>query len=280
MATGTQATFLTHALRATVATVSHPFWVVLSRGEGTFDYVRGVFVSYDTAIDEASILRRDLQAQTLQTATFEELFAENQRLRDLLEYQREQRGVEGIHARAYAQAQGTLWIDRGTRHGVKPFTIVVTEKGVVGYVAQVFPANAVVFTLHHAQCELGAMIKGSRVKGLIVGSGSKVSNICQMLNIDTKDTVRVGDVVVTSEESRYPTGLRIGKVEAVDTESGSLQKIAYIVPYADPYSVDDVYLIQLSQFSADELSGPEGEGAQDSMDTVSSAQSVQDRNAP
>jgi rod shape-determining protein MreC len=128
----------------------------------------------------------------------------------------------------------------------------VTPDGVVGVVARVEPFQSYVYTLHHADCKVGATVRRNRVRGIVHGSGSEFSRICTMRYLDLKDDVRPGDEVVTGGGGVFPTGYPIGKITAVHG-TGSLLKTAYVEPDADPYRLDEVFIVKTAVASIEEL---------------------------
>ena len=70
--------------------------------------------------------------------------------------------------------------------------------------------------------------------------------------IDMKDDVQVGDAVVTSPESIFPTGLAIGRVVAVH-DTGTLWKTADVEPAVDPYRLDEVFILRHAVADENEL---------------------------
>jgi rod shape-determining protein MreC len=128
----------------------------------------------------------------------------------------------------------------------------LTPDGVVGIVTKVDPFQSLVYTLHHTQCRIGAMVQRNRALGVVHGSGSDLSHVCRMEYIDMKDEVFEGDIVVTSGSAVFPRGLPLGRVTRVRDE-GALLKTAYIEPFAQPYQIDEVFLVRRVQPSQEEL---------------------------
>ncbi len=152
--------------------------------------------------------------------------------------------LEIIPADVVEVYRGTLRIDKGTKDGVKVFDGVVVPEGVVGIVIESSPHTSVVATLHHKNCRIGAMVERTRLRaydGVIFPAGD-LKKICTMNYIDIYDTVKIGDLIVTSPESVFPAGIPIGKIQAIH-ETGTIWKTADIIPIVDPYTVDMVYVI-------------------------------------
>ena len=96
--------------------------------------------------------------------------------------------------------------------------------------------------------------RDKRVRATVHGSGSDFSHICRLEHIDTKDIVRVGDDVFTCGSGIFPAEYPIGKIVEVEN-SGTLFQVAYMEPYADPYSVDEIFLVKRAQPTLGELTG-------------------------
>jgi rod shape-determining protein MreC len=153
-------------------------------------------------------------------------------------------------------------VDRGSIHGIEPAMCAMTKDGVAGVVIDVKPTLSYVATLHSDLCQIPAMIgRDKRVRATVHGSGSDFSHICQLEHIDTKDIVRVGDEVLTCGSGIFPAEYPIGKIVEIEN-SGSLFQVAYMEPYADPYSVDEIFLVKRAQPTLLELTGYDAEPEQ------------------
>jgi len=260
LASGTQAGWISQGVRAGVSIAATPFWKGLSLSRDTAGYVFEFVTSYGAAREEADGLRRELARTLPEVAELRESRAEIRRLSRMLAYQRGEPRLTFAPAKVSGRFEGTLIVDRGRAQGVRESMCAITPDGVVGVVAKVGPFQSLVYTLHHADCRISAIIQRNRAFGLVKGSGSEFSHICRMEYIEGKDEVLEGDMVVTSGVMSggpvFPSGLPIGNVIAVYGE-GSLLKTAYIEPAADPYHLDEVMLVEKVQLTQEELTGQE-----------------------
>lgn len=152
--------------------------------------------------------------------------------------------------------EGTLSIDQGWAQGVHEAMCAISPDGsIVGVVAKVERSQSFIYTLHHTDCRIGAIIKRNRAHGIVRGSGNDFSHICRMEYIDSGDEVLEGDQVVTSGGAVYPSGYPIGTVIGPPQGEGSLLMTALIKPAADPYRLDEVFLVERVQATEEELSG-------------------------
>ncbi len=245
------------ALRSCVAVGSYPFRKVLKAVEDGMDFVFSPFISQSASREELKELRRQYGSLSEKIATRSEVQSENKRLRKMLDFERSMPRLSLEPAEVIGRFEGrrTLIIDRGLIHGIREGMPVITEHGVAGIITQVDLSSSNVITLHNALCHVGAMVQRNRVRCQIQGAGSDLSKICTVQYIDLKDDVREGDIIVTSPESLFPSGLQIGKVTAVHEDSGSLYRTAELFPVVDPYGLDEVFIVRHSEPALEELRG-------------------------
>lgn len=257
--TGAEATFIHLGVNRAVSFTAYPFLKAKYSLEKTGDYVFNFFFNYDAVHRENAALRQNVATMKTAVGRRAELHDENRRLREMMEFVRMQPRLTMEPAAVIESYKGMLRIDCGTLHGVRESMAVVTQDGVVGTVIEANALSAVVATLHHPECKIGAMVMRNRLRaydGVIHASGSDLSRICTMDYIDMKNDVRVGDLVVASPESIFPTGYPIGIVSAPPHDSGSLWKTAEIAPAVDPYRLDEVFIVRQALPTAEELAGP------------------------
>lgn len=152
--------------------------------------------------------------------------------------------VKLIQANVVETYRGTLRVDKGERNGVAVSQGVIVPEGVVGIIIETSPYTSVVATLHNKHCRIGAMVEKNRLRaydGVIFPAGD-FQKICTMNYIDIYETVKIGDLIVTSPESVFPAGIPIGRIQAIH-ETGTIWKTADVIPTVDPYSLDIVYII-------------------------------------
>ncbi|MFP4190629.1 MAG: rod shape-determining protein MreC [Candidatus Hydrogenedentota bacterium] len=282
LASGAQAVVIGDALRTAGSVAAYPFWKGLTAAQNALHSTSAFFVNYEAAKREAEALRYEVTDLTRALTALDELRAENDRLREMLEFARAEPRFTVEPAEVIGRSfEGVLTIDRGGVHGVREAMCVLTQDGVVGMVAKVEPFFSHVYTLHHSQCRVGAMIPRNRVRGIVHGGGSARRPVSTMQYIDIKDDVRPGDEVVTSGGSIFPSGFPVGKVRRVEFDSESLLKTAFIEPVLDPYSLDEVFVLRAAPPSPEELTGEDGgDGGDDSLYALPDNRSIQERYAP
>jgi rod shape-determining protein MreC len=255
LASDTRAAVLGDGLRTVISVITHPVWLALNGIQRGTDYTAGLVLEYDQAHKESQYLRTEMAKLITRSADRAELQAENARLREMLGFVRAEPSLTMIPAGVINRnPDGTLKLDVGTRYGVEEGMGVITKDGVIGIIARADPFQSTVFTLNHPQCNISAITERNRVASWVQGSGSLISEMCNLVYLDMKDDVRKGDVVVTNSGTKFPRGIPIGTV--VDKDPGALLQAASVRPAADPYRVEEVFVVSQAQPDPDDLAGP------------------------
>ena len=260
--TGTRAGFIGEGLRQAVNITTYPFVKAMDYTERSTNYVLDFVLSYERMRIDNESMRKDIAIFKTGLARVRELREENERLRHLLVFERDEPRLSLQPAKVLESYKGILKIDRGYSHGIEKSMGVITDNGVVGIVIEAGIFTSTVATLHHVDCQIGAMVQRNRLRaydGIIHAGGSNLSLYCTMEFIDLKEDVRQGDLAVTSPESLFPAGYPIGVVSAIHG-SGTVLKSAEIRPAVDPYKLDEVFVIIKSAPSSTELAGHIEEG--------------------
>jgi rod shape-determining protein MreC len=136
----------------------------------------------------------------------------------------------------------TIFINVGSRKGIKKNMPVVAGEGLVGRVTSVSSNSAEVLLLIDRTSAVAARIAGTGETGLLEGDGSEDPRL-ELFNPDAK--VKVGDRVVTSGYDRglFPPGIPIGFVTAAPPAHSNLSRVARIQPYVDFSRLDYVLIV-------------------------------------
>jgi rod shape-determining protein MreC len=115
----------------------------------------------------------------------------------------------------------TVYIDKGSRDGIKPDMPVISSAGVVGKVISVFGSSSQVLLINDQQSGVGAILEKSRLQGVLKG---KVTGELVIDKIMPDEEVKPGDTVVTSGGDQiFPKGLPLGTVSKTTKGSEFLQ---------------------------------------------------------
>lgn len=244
LASGTQGGAVGDGLRTAVGVTSVPFLIAVNGFEDGYEHVAGLIFSYGEMRAASRAMQADIAELRQRVAGDEEMRAENDRLRTMLSFQRRHPRFTLMPAEVLQHAGGILTINRGSIHYVRESMCVITPEGVIGLITRVGPLTSNVVTLQSPDFKVDAMVKWSRVRGRVSGSGNDLSALCSMDYIDLKDEVQEGDEIVTSPDSVFPSGYPIGIVEGVpQRRKGQLSKSAGVLPAADPFRVDEVFVL-------------------------------------
>ena len=177
------------------------------------------------------------------------LETENKELQAMAGYKQQRDELTLLPARVIGVSLGDLheffFLDKGGTDGVHPDMVVTASEGVVGVVDQVYRHYSRFMLISANQSRMGVKVlrRESRAVGVLTGLGLNRS-LLQAEYFGRDDDVRPGDMLVTSGiGGKYPAGLCIGTVSAVDADVTGLQKLAQVEPAADLSHPDRVFVI-------------------------------------
>jgi rod shape-determining protein MreC len=148
--------------------------------------------------------------------------------------------VARVIGRDPARSQ-TVTIDKGTVHGVKPDTAVITASGIVGRVIHSSNFFSIVQLVIDSQSAVGVLLESSRRQGIVRGTGTRDLDLDY---IDDDNDLKEGDRFITSGADRiYPKGLPVGVITAVSAQRRGLLKSVQVRPTADLGRLEEVLCI-------------------------------------
>jgi rod shape-determining protein MreC len=135
-----------------------------------------------------------------------------------------------------------LFIDKGSRDGLKPDMAVITPDGIVGKLKDVFPHTAQVLEISDQSSGAGVLLESTRLRGVLRGNELGQP---QIINLLPDERVKPGDRVVTSGGDQiYPRGLPVGVVERVVEDTQNPPYVDIIVkPAANLGRLEEVLII-------------------------------------
>ena len=133
----------------------------------------------------------------------------------------------------------TIYIDKGSRDGIKLDMAVISAAGVVGKVINVFGRTSLVLLINDQQSGVGAILEQSRLQGVLKG---KSSGELVIDHIMADEEVKPGDKVLTSGGDQiFPKGLIVGTVDRIEKGHEFLQ--ISIKPSATLNRLEEVLVI-------------------------------------
>lgn len=208
------------------------------------------------ARSENTQLREDVRQLTLLNSSLNQAQQENARLQRLLNFEAvSPYQTLGAHVigRTPNFLSNTLYLDRGSRQGVRASQPVVSDAGVIGRTVLVTAADCQVQLLTNADASIGVMLERTRTPGVLHGTENLLLNLNYISN--TED-VNVGDTLITSGlDSIYPKGLPVGKV--VESQKGKTGfRAIRVEPYADMIRIENVLILLGLQNPPADLTAP------------------------
>jgi len=208
----------------------------------------GSIATLRTAQDENGVLKQRVQELEVELKGKEELTAENDRLKSLLNL-KETNKYKVLPARIIGR-DPSAWFDssvinRGSLDGVKLNMPVVTDGGLVGRVTAVSPLTAQVDLITRDKSGVGGVIGeigSSTALGVISGTSKK--DLLEMRYVPGSTNVQVGQsVFTTGQDGIFPAGLKIGDIVNVGGGSASEALQILVQPAARLNSMQEVAVL-------------------------------------
>ena len=191
------------------------------------------------------LLQAEVDRLRMEQAALGEDVRQGQRLQALLNFKQQY-----IYQTVAAQVIGTsgtdrsrvLYIDKGSKDGLRADMPVITPDGVVGKVRDVFGHSAQVLEINDAASGLGVILQSTRLRGILRGTAEGKTEI---INILPDEQIQPGEAVITSGGDQvYPRGLPVGIVERVVSDPERAPYMAVLVrPDAKLSRLEEVLVI-------------------------------------
>lgn len=213
--------------------------------ERLHDLTTAYFLNVD-ATRKNVILQKQIDEQEKRIFEFREMELENQRLKALLQFGTTEESTQ-IMAQVVAWDASSdmrvLRINKGLKDGIKDQSIVVTAKGLVGYIYRISDHFADVLTILDSNNHVDVLVERTRSYGIVEGHRS---NTCVMKYLIRTDPVILNDVVLTSGLGNiYPKGVSVGKITRIEKESYGISQYVEITPSVDFEKLEEVIVVVL-----------------------------------
>jgi rod shape-determining protein MreC len=222
---------------------------------GFFRDIQEMLVLYE----ENQALKKTLAQYARDTVRLNELEAQNERLKEALQFTESQKRANNyiwriaeVISASPDVFNNTVVIDLGEKHGLKENMAVMTVEGLIGRVVRVFPFHSnvqLITDINERNPDtkaIAATIKGKENIFGIVESFDRERGLLIMSKIGQEDKVEEGDVVVTSRLSQvFPRGIVIGTVVSVREGDFGITRVAEIKPAANMNHLHEVFVIEV-----------------------------------
>ena len=195
--------------------------------------------------EEAALLRGKNLQLSFQVESMRYLLEENNRLEELLDFQRESKmtilPARVINMSASPYLSSSLSIDVGLESGVEENDPVITPKGIIGKTTIVGDNAAIVQMINDVNFRLSVRIKPSGSTGIMRWLDAGLYLIKE---VQKNANVNIGDKVVTSGFSDiFPNDLPVGEVVNITDERGRFQKSVVVQINENIGSIINLFVI-------------------------------------
>ena len=225
--------------RATTALLD---WV-----EGLYGYI----YDYDRIVEENNSLRAENAALREAARNYDDIEAENERLRELFGWSQKHTELSMESAKIVAWDTGNytsaFTISKGSNVEIEPGDCVVTEYGaLVGQVIEVGSDWATVRTIIDVDMDVGALVGRDSYAGVVTGEFSLMKQgLTRVTYLASGAQIFPDDEVLTSGKGgSFPAGLLIGTVSRVMSENGGQVTYGIVSPACDVTTLSQVFIIK------------------------------------
>jgi rod shape-determining protein MreC len=193
---------------------------------------------------ENNVLKKQISRLENDLTTMEEIRKENLRLKRLLNFT-----DEASHQKIMAQVVGwdsanefkVIRLNKGSNHGIKVMSPVITDHGLVGYVYRVTANYSDVLTILDQNNRVDVVVERTRTHGIVEG----VFNFkCALKYVMRNEPVEVGDKLITAGVGGiYPKGVKVGMITGITKESFGMTLSIEVVPSVDFDKLEEVLVL-------------------------------------
>lgn len=193
---------------------------------------------------ENIVLKKDVKSLKNHIFQIKEVELENERLKNLLRFG-EKNSYKKILGQIvfwdYSSRYKMIRINKGSKHGVKLQSSVVTSDGLVGYIFRLTKHYSDILTVLAASNRIDGLVQRTRSHGIVEGYED---NKCRIKYIMRTEPIILNDVIITSGIGNlYPKGLKIGRVVRIERKSYGITQNVFIEPYVDFSSLEEVVVL-------------------------------------
>lgn len=204
---------------------------------------------------ELEELRQENARLRAQAREGEAASRENERLRDLLNFQQKHTELHTepatVTARGSSNWSSTLTLSKGTSSGVKGGDCVIDQYGnLVGVIYEAGLNWSTLMTVVDVDLEMGALIARTDGAAIVEGDFALMSEGKLKLSYLPEGTqLLAGDTILTSGlisggRATYPSGVVVGYVQEVRSDPGGTSDYAVLTPAADLGALEQVFVIK------------------------------------
>ena len=204
---------------------------------------------YEALLAENEALKAEIADMREDNRLADSISRENDRLRDLLELQKEHEDYELVDgyiiSRSSTDWTSSFTINKGTASGIDVGMVAITANGeVVGLVTEAGGNYCVVKSVLDSSLEISATIASSGYSGMVQGGYTEGNEGYLRMNyLPSSAVIRNRDQVVTAGSTVYPRNLILGYVVDAGLGDIGVAKYAILEPAADIDDLEQVFIL-------------------------------------
>lgn len=213
------------------------------------DFFDRIFSGSDVQAENLE-LEAKVAALEGQLADYNEMKAENDRLKELLNFDTETENLEYQSAHVIGNSPGHWFnmfiIDVGMADGIKVDMPVVNGDGLVGRVVKTGANYSRVLAIIDSSSGVSGVVERTRDLGSINGSNTAGDEdpLLTLNNLPLDADLMPGDRVITSGLAEiFPKGIAIGEVVEVSQSNDGMRNEAVVKPWVDFAHLEEVMII-------------------------------------
>lgn len=182
--------------------------------------------------------------------TYSDLKAENDRLREILNFTEERDNYNYIACDIIGYSGGNFLdgyiVNKGKNENIQKGMVVIAAQGLVGQVTSVGENWSIVQSLVNENIAVSVMVESTRdATGYLKGfKDSQNRNLAKVYDLPMDSEVKEGDIIMTSGVGMlYPKEIKIGEVISVEEDKVKVMKSAVVKPYVDFNKLEELFIV-------------------------------------
>ncbi len=221
-------------LRRSASVLVEPIYRLAALPSDIARATRTAVATQDHLASENRELREALLLAQTRLNRLDMLVAQNERLRDLLDAQKNL-GLSVQFARLIDvdldPFRHRIVLDVGINQGIAIGQPVIDAQGVMGQVVEALPNTSVAMLITDPTHAIPVVVERTSLRAIAYGGGS-IERL-ELPNIPISADIAVGDKLLTSGlGGRFPAGFPVGVVDSVSNDSSGMFKAAGALPSA------------------------------------------------
>lgn len=222
-------------------------WATCFCSNSASNFFDKVISSWQETQGKKNLERQILQFKNKLVEQQDTIYKLENRLRTLSKFQAENKIIKkspipaDIIGYDASNFRKSIIINVGTKHGIKPNNIVISDNALIGKVTSVNGSNSVVQLITDPASRVPGRVVQTREQVILEGDGTV---FCKLKYVPRWAKLKKGDDVVTSDIGGfYPVSLPVATVVENETKSGALFQSVKVLPRVNISKMESVLVI-------------------------------------